>query len=29
MHVRAAKKREEERENLRKEAEANKEFDWI
>lgn len=29
MHIRAAKKREEERENLRKEAEANKEFDWI
>ena len=29
MHIRAAKKREEERENLKKEAEANKEFDWI
>lgn len=29
MHVRAAKKREEEREKLKKQAEANKEFDWI
>ena len=29
MHVRAAKKREEERENLKKQAEADKEFDWI
>jgi hypothetical protein len=29
MHVRAAKKREEERENLKKQAETDKEFDWI
>ena len=29
MHVRAAKKREEEREKRKKQHEANKEFDWL
>ena len=29
MHVRAAKKREEEREKRKKQDEANKEFDWL